>query len=94
MMDFVDFAAQAPTRPLSQMDKAAAVLLAMGKPVAGKLLKFFTQSELQSIIASAQSLRLCIWGGEFRNRKTASKKLLQFAWACNAGPRWWRKKTR
>lgn len=57
MMDFDDFAAQAPTRPLSQMDKAAAVLLAMGKPVAGKLLKFFTQSELQSIIASAQSLR-------------------------------------
>lgn len=57
MMDFDNFEASAPTRPLSQMDKAAAVLLAMGKPVAGKLLKFFTQSELQGIIASAQSLR-------------------------------------
>ncbi|CAN7538028.1 flagellar motor switch protein FliG [Pararhizobium sp. LjRoot235] len=57
MMDFDNFEASAPTRPLSQMDKAAAVLLAMGKPIAGKLLKFFTQSELQGIIASAQSLR-------------------------------------
>ncbi|MEA3536073.1 flagellar motor switch protein FliG [Rhizobium sp. CC-YZS058] len=57
MMDFDDFQAQAPTRPLSQTDKAAAVLLAMGKPIAGKLLKFFTQSELQGIIASAQNLR-------------------------------------
>jgi flagellar motor switch protein FliG len=57
MMDFDNFAAQAPTSPLSQIDKAAAVLLAMGKPIAGKLLKFFTQSELQAIIASAQSLR-------------------------------------
>jgi flagellar motor switch protein FliG len=57
MMDFDDFEASALTRPLSQMDKAAAVLLAMGKPIAGKLLKFFTQSELQGIIASAQTLR-------------------------------------
>ena len=57
MMDFDNFEASAPTRPLTQMDKAAAVLLAMGKPIAGKLLKFFTQSELQGIIASAQSLR-------------------------------------
>ncbi|MDO9416074.1 flagellar motor switch protein FliG [Pararhizobium sp.] len=57
MMDFDNFEASAPTRVLSQQDKAAAVLLAMGKGVAGKLLKFFTQSELQAIIASAQSLR-------------------------------------
>ena len=57
MMDFDNFEASAPTRPLSQTDKAAAVLLAMGKPIAGKLLKFFTQSELQGIIASAQALR-------------------------------------
>ncbi|OCP04952.1 MULTISPECIES: flagellar motor switch protein FliG [unclassified Ensifer] len=57
MMDFESFEAQALSRPLSQTDKAAAVLLAMGKGVASKLLKFFTQSELQSIIASAQSLR-------------------------------------
>ncbi|MBD8553475.1 flagellar motor switch protein FliG [Rhizobium sp. CFBP 8762] len=57
MMDFDTFEASPLTRPLSQTDKAAAVLLAMGKNVAGKLLKFFTQEELQSIIASAQSLR-------------------------------------
>ena len=29
----------------------------MGKPVAGKLLKFFEQAELQTIIARAQTLR-------------------------------------
>ncbi|WP_149738419.1 flagellar motor switch protein FliG [Rhizobium sp. RU20A] len=57
MMDFDSFDTGLATRPLSQTDKAAAVLLAMGKGVAGKLLKFFTQSELQQIIASAQSLR-------------------------------------
>ena len=57
MMDFESFEAQALSRPLSQTEKAAAVLLAMGKSVAGKLLKFFTQSELQAIIAAAQSLR-------------------------------------
>ncbi len=33
------------------------MLLAMGKSVAGKLLKFFTQGELQAIIAAAQSLK-------------------------------------
>ena len=42
---------------LSQPEKAAAVLLAMGKPIAGKLLKFFKQSELQIIIDKAQNLR-------------------------------------
>ncbi|OLP58196.1 flagellar motor switch protein FliG [Xaviernesmea oryzae] len=57
MMDFDNFESSAPTRPLSQTDKAAAVLLAMGKGVAGKLLKFFTQGELQGIIAAAQALR-------------------------------------
>ena len=36
--------------PLSPPEKAAAVLLAMGKPVAGKLLKFFEHDELQTII--------------------------------------------
>ncbi|SEL46995.1 flagellar motor switch protein FliG [Xaviernesmea oryzae] len=56
-MDFDNFESSAPTRPLSQTDKAAAVLLAMGKGVAGKLLKFFTQGELQGIIAAAQALR-------------------------------------
>lgn len=43
--------------PLSAPEKAAAVLLAMGKPVAGKLLKFFEQDELQTIIKKAQGLR-------------------------------------
>ncbi|MDF1630999.1 flagellar motor switch protein FliG [Mycoplana sp. MJR14] len=57
MMDFDNFGSTAVGAPLKPVDKAAAVLLAMGKPVAGKLLKFFTQSELQSIIAAAQNLR-------------------------------------
>jgi flagellar motor switch protein FliG len=42
---------------LSPSEKAAAVLLAMGKPVAGKLLKFFEYEELQEIIKCAQNLR-------------------------------------
>lgn len=41
----------------SPQEKAAAVLLAMGKPVAGKLLKYFEQEELQAIIKKAQTLR-------------------------------------
>ncbi|CDZ30103.1 flagellar motor switch protein FliG [Neorhizobium galegae] len=58
MMDFEDFGGSAlSTKPLSKAEKAAAVLLAMGKGVAGKLLKYFTQAELQNIIACAQSLR-------------------------------------
>ncbi|NBB48597.1 flagellar motor switch protein FliG [Rhizobium sp. CRIBSB] len=57
MMDFDDFGGPLTGKPLSQADKAAAVLLAMGKGVAGKLLKYFTQAELQTIIASAQTLR-------------------------------------
>ena len=56
-MDFDDFGGTLPGQPLSQSDKAAAVLLAMGKQVAGRLLKYFTQHELQVIIASAQTLR-------------------------------------
>ena len=42
---------------LTKPEKAAAVLIAMGKPVAGKLLKFFAPGELQTIISCAQSLR-------------------------------------
>ena len=57
MMDFDDFGGPLTGKPLSQADKAAAVLLAMGKGVDGKLLKYFTQAELQTIIASAQTLR-------------------------------------
>lgn len=56
-MDFEDFEEQASFKPLTPAEKAAAVLLAMGKGVAGKLLKFFTQHELQVIIRSAQNLR-------------------------------------
>ncbi|WP_422372645.1 flagellar motor switch protein FliG [Hoeflea sp.] len=43
--------------PLTSAEKAAAVLLAMGKPIAGKLLKFFEYEELQEIIQRAQNLR-------------------------------------
>ena len=58
MMDFENFGTStAVGTPLSPVEKAAAVLLAMGKGVAGKLLKYFTQSELQAIIAAAQNLR-------------------------------------
>ena len=57
MMDFDNFGSNLPSTPLAAAEKAAAVLLAMGTPVAGKLLKYFTQSELQVIIASAQTLR-------------------------------------
>ncbi|MCX8996093.1 flagellar motor switch protein FliG [Rhizobiaceae bacterium BDR2-2] len=57
MMDFDNFGTNLPGSPLSPTEKAAAVLLAMGTPVAGKLLKYFTQSELQVIISSAQTLR-------------------------------------
>lgn len=42
--------------PLAQADKGAAILLAMGKQTSGRLLKYFTRSELQAIIASAQKL--------------------------------------
>ena len=54
---FDDFGHSAADRPLSQADKAAAIMLAMDKETAGRLLKYFTQSELQVIIASAQKLR-------------------------------------
>jgi len=45
------------TSTLTPSEKAAAVLLAMGKPMAGKLLKFFEHEELQIIIKKAQTLR-------------------------------------
>jgi flagellar motor switch protein FliG len=57
MMDFDDFGGALAEKPLTQAEKAAAVLLAMGKGVAGRLLKYFTQAELQTIIGSAQALR-------------------------------------
>ncbi|WP_299866020.1 flagellar motor switch protein FliG [uncultured Hoeflea sp.] len=57
MYDDFDAADANSTAELSPSEKAAAVLLAMGKPIAGKLLKFFEQDELQEIIKKAQSLR-------------------------------------
>jgi len=54
---FDDYSHSLTIEPLTQAGKAAAVLLAMGKETAGRLLKYFTQSELQTIIASAQMLR-------------------------------------
>jgi flagellar motor switch protein FliG len=44
------------TRVLKGSDKAAALLLAMGKPVAGRLLKHFDPLELRLIIRSASEL--------------------------------------
>ncbi len=57
MMNFDEFDSSPSVSNLSPTEKAAAVLLAMGKGVAARLLKFFTHEELQAIIASAQTLR-------------------------------------
>lgn len=46
---------QLPT--LSRPQKAAAILVAMGKPAAGRLLRFFKQEELRVLIEAARSLR-------------------------------------
>jgi Flagellar motor switch protein len=54
---FADVEPQASGTGLTAPEKAAAILLAMGKPVAGKLLKFFEHEELQIIIKKAQTLR-------------------------------------
>jgi flagellar motor switch protein FliG len=45
-----------PSRNLKGSDKAAALLLAMGKPVAGRLLKHFDPLELRKITRSASEL--------------------------------------
>jgi flagellar motor switch protein FliG len=58
MFDFDNFGDNTPSAGLRATDKAAAVLLAMGRPVAGRLLKYITQAELQAIIHSAQRLRM------------------------------------
>ena len=57
MNAFTEYAETTPATGLTQAQKAAAVLIAMGKPVAGKLLKYFASPELQVIIANAQALR-------------------------------------
>lgn len=42
---------------LSRAQKAAAILVAMGKPAAGRLLKFFKHEELKSLIQGARLLK-------------------------------------
>jgi flagellar motor switch protein FliG len=42
---------------LTKPQKAAAVLVAMGKPAAGRLLKYFKQEELKALIDGARMLR-------------------------------------
>lgn len=42
---------------LTGVQKAAAILVAMGKPAAGRLLKFFKQEELKGLIEGARMLR-------------------------------------
>jgi flagellar motor switch protein FliG len=42
---------------LTRPQKAAAVLVAMGKPAAGRLLKFFKQEELKALIEAARQLK-------------------------------------
>lgn len=42
---------------LTRAQKAAAILVAMGKPSASRLLKFFKQEELKALIEGARLLR-------------------------------------
>jgi flagellar motor switch protein FliG len=42
---------------LSRPQKAAAILVAMGKPAASKLLKFFKQEELRTLVEGARQMR-------------------------------------
>jgi flagellar motor switch protein FliG len=42
--------------PLTRAQKAAAILVAMGKPSASRLLKFFKQDELKALIGAARML--------------------------------------
>ncbi|MGB3502553.1 MAG: FliG C-terminal domain-containing protein [Mesorhizobium sp.] len=45
------------TVTLSRSQKAAAILVAFGKPTAGRLLKFFKQDELRALMEAAKELR-------------------------------------
>lgn len=45
-----------PHRPLAPVDEVAALLLAMGKPAAGRLLKYFEADEIKRISRSATQL--------------------------------------
>lgn len=46
-----------PQLELTRAQKAAAILVAMGKPAASRLLKFFKQEELKSLIEGARQLK-------------------------------------
>jgi len=46
-----------PLATLTRAQKAAAILVAMGKPSASRLLKFFKQEELKALIEAARLLR-------------------------------------
>jgi flagellar motor switch protein FliG len=51
-------AREAPKLPaLTKAQKAAAILVALGKPAAGRLLKFFKQDELRFLMEGARGLR-------------------------------------
>ncbi|KGB27353.1 flagellar motor switch protein FliG [Candidatus Liberibacter solanacearum] len=55
-VSFGNFYKEISHMPLTQKDKATAILLAMEKKVSGKLLKYFTHAELREIVSSAQLL--------------------------------------
>jgi flagellar motor switch protein FliG len=50
-------AATSESLSLSRPQKAAAILVALGKPAAGRLLKFFKQEELRTLMEGARQLR-------------------------------------
>lgn len=72
----------AAMRGLTKAQKAAAILVAMGKPSAGKLLKFFKQEELKALIDAARLLQTISQGelerivAEFENEFTEGAGLL------------------
>jgi len=69
-------------RGLTKAQKAAAILVAMGKPSAGKLLKFFKQEELKALIDAARLLQTISQGelerivAEFESEFTEGAGLL------------------
>lgn len=70
---------------LSRTQKAAVILVAMGKPTASRLLKFFKQDELKALIEAARELRAVPQSdlerivGEFEEEFTEGAGLLDSA---------------
>ncbi|WP_295807303.1 FliG C-terminal domain-containing protein [uncultured Nitratireductor sp.] len=70
---------------LTQAQKAATILVAMGKPSAGRLLKFFKQEELKALMEGARLLRTIPQAelekvvGEFESEFTEGAGLLDSA---------------